>query len=664
MCGIAGLVMKPGRRVEDARLRAMTDAIRHRGPDDAGFFVGKGALSHVGLGHRRLSILDLAGGHQPMASSDARIQVVFNGEIYDFQAQRKALADLGHVFSTDHSDTEVLVHGYRQWGADLPKKLLGMYAFAALDQERRTLLLARDPMGKKPLYIATRAFFDDDAGVEFAFGSELAALAALPGAKKVVDARALARYFAFDFVPDPDCIYEGVFKLPPSSFVEVDLNAIGDLQAGAAHYRDLSFGTEVLPKTPAERHELLRSRIRDAVQARLVADVPVGVFLSGGIDSSTVAALAAQGGAKLRTFSVAFTEKSFDESSHARLVAQRVGAEHHEEVLDAAALTDVLPTIADHLSEPFADHSVIPTYLLSRFTRQSVTVALGGDGGDELFLGYPTFVAEKLRPRALDMVGAAMKPGVDVALKLARLLPVSHSNLSLDFKLKQFLGGISEPRPLRRHQKFLTGMDHAGAVALLSPDARRDVEAVTPDVMDLLDVLERAAQARGARDVFDTLTYGYAKTYLAAGVMQKVDRATMAVSLEARAPLLDQRVVDLALSFTTDEKLAGFTTKAVLKEAVRGLLPDSIIDRPKKGFGMPVASWLLGPLRPMVEELFAPKALQDDGLLDPIAVRRVVDEHLARKANHRKTLWALFMYRWWRVRVHGAAAQRASGAAA
>ena len=665
MCGIAGLVARAGRKVERRWLSAMTDAVAHRGPDADGFWLGDGALAHVGLGHRRLSILDHEGGAQPMGSADQRIQVVFNGELYDFREQREALADAGHVFLSDHSDTEVLVHGYRRWGDRLPERVSGMFAFAAVDQEKRSLLLARDPTGKKPLYVATRAFFDDASPIEMAFASELGALAVLPGAKKRVDPLALERYLAFDFVPDPDAIYEGVCKLPPGTSVEIDLDAPAaaspaDLLARARVYWDLGFGARMLPKDPRDRRALLVDTLERAVKARLVADVPVGVFLSGGIDSSTVAALAARAGQKLETFSIAFREKSFDESAHARLVARHVGATHHEDVLDASTLLDVLPTVADHLTEPFADHSVVPTYLLARFTRRRVTVALGGDGGDELFLGYPTFVAEKLRPSILDKTGKAMKPGIDVARRLARLLPVSHANLSLDFKLKQFLGGLTEKQALRRHQKFLTGMDHAAASSLLSADARAAIAVRTPDALDMLDALEREARVRGARDVFDVLTYGYAKTYLAAGVMQKVDRATMAVSLEARAPMLDKAFVELALSFTSDEKLQGFTTKAILKDAVRGLLPDAIIDRQKKGFGMPVAAWLVGPLRPMVEELFSDRALREDGLLDPIAVRRLVDEHLQKRANHRKTLWALFMYRWWRARVHGAASTAAA----
>jgi asparagine synthase (glutamine-hydrolysing) len=655
MCGIAGLVEPPGSVVDDGVLERMGAVLRHRGPDEGRTWRAPGSLAHIGLSHRRLSILDHAGGKQPMSSTDDRITVCFNGQIYNHLELRRELVAQGHEFQTDHSDTEVLVHGGRAWGAEMCARLSGMFAFAVVDLDRRTLLLARDPMGKKPLYVATPAFFDDGKP-RVAFASELVALETLPHAKRDVDANALARYLAFDFVPDPDCIYQGVFKLEPGFLVEVPLEDPGawsSLKERARSFRELSFSRARIPESHQARVDELRARIEAAVATRMVADVPVGILLSGGIDSSVVAALAARRSSKVETFSIAFKEPSFDESRWSRMMAAHIGSTHHEEVLDENTLVDVMPRLAAHLSEPFADHSVIPTHLLSTFARKRVTVALGGDGGDELFLGYPTFLLEAARPRALDtalgLPGDPLRRASRLALRAARKLPVSHADLALDFKVQRALDGITEPRALRRHQLFLTGATDERLRALLSADTRARLDA--QDLLSPLDVYEARARAAGARDVFDVLTFGYARTYLGAGVIQKVDRASMASSLEVRAPLLDNDVVDFALALPSSDKLKRFQTKAILKEAARGLIPDEIIDRKKKGFGMPVAAWLLGPLRPLVDELLSPRAIADDGLLDPGAVTRLVDEHMQRKVNHRKTLWAILMLRLWRTRA-------------
>ncbi len=676
MCGIAGLIEAPGAAVDEASLGRMADALVHRGPDDGRTWRGPSTsgLAHVGLAHRRLSVLDHRGGAQPMHGSD--VVVVFNGQIYNHLALRTELAALGAAFASDHSDTEVLVHGVRFWGvtaaqasngngdgdaaASFCARLSGMFAFAAVDTRRRTLLLARDPMGQKPLYVAGPGFFDDGKP-RLAFASELSALERLPRARRAVDPAALARYFAFDFVPDPDCIYQGVIKLPPGTLLELpldDTSAWSNLAGRARPYRALSFlrGAAALPRTHHERVERLRAVLVQAVAKRMVADVPVGIFLSGGVDSSLVAALAARRSSKVETFSIAFREASYDESRWARRVAAHIGAAHHEETLDERALLDVLPRLARHLSEPFADHSIIPTYLLSSFARESVTVALGGDGGDELFLGYPTFQVEALRPAAFDHATFATRPAFARLLAVARRLPVSHEDFSLDFKLQRTLDGLAEPSALRRHQLFLTGATDARVRRLLA------VDPGPGDMLAVLDDLERAAAGAGARDTFDVLQVGYARTYLAAGVLQKVDRASMAASLEVRAPLLDNDVVDLALALPSSEKLHRLRTKAILKDvAVAAGVPREVVHRRKKGFGVPVASWLAGPLRPLVDELLSRRALEEDGALDARVVRALVDEHMQRRANHRKQLWSILMYRLWRTRPREPAQDGAHG---
>ncbi|MDP2339517.1 MAG: asparagine synthase (glutamine-hydrolyzing) [Deltaproteobacteria bacterium] len=650
MCGIAGVIEAPGDVVDAADLRRMARALAHRGPDGQGAWRGPGGLAHVGLAHRRLSILDVAGGAQPMVndSDDERMALVFNGQIYNHEELRHSLEARGHVFRSDHSDTETLLRGLMEHGTQLCPRLSGMFAFAAVDVVRRRLILARDPMGKKPLTIAGPRFFGGRP--RLAFASELAALEVLPDRSRDVDANAAARFFAFDFVPDPDSIWRGAWKLPPGHTVEFDLEDPESWdRARSEPYRPLRFAGVAVPTNFETRVDILREAIDDAVARRLLhADVPVGVFLSGGLDSSLVAALAARHTSKLETFSIGFREKSYDESGHARTVARHIGSRHHEQILDERALLDVVPLLGEHLSEPFADHSVVPTYLLARFARERVTVALGGDGGDELFLGYPTFLVESMRPAAVDglpFFGAA----TGLLMRAAKALPVSHSDFSLDFKLQRTLDGLREPRPLRRHQLFLTGATDARLRALLSPDVRSHLDP--RDLLRPLDDLEREAKERGARDVFDVVTWGYLQTYLAAGVLQKVDRATMAVGLEARAPLLDRKVVDLALSLSVGDKIRGRSSKHILKQVASGLVPEEIRSRPKKGFGMPVASWLNGALKPLVDELLSERSVAADGFLDPRVVTTLVREHRDHRANHRKLLWSMLMWMQWRRRA-------------
>lgn len=652
MCGISGVITKQGQRVEEHHLKSMMETMVHRGPDESGLWRGENAAAHVGLGHQRLSILDHQGGRQPMVSSESQLILAFNGQIYNHRELRIELEKRGHTFHSDHSDTEVLLNALLEWGADALGRLNGMFAFACVDFRNQELIIARDPMGQKPLYVATPSSFDSQSPFQLAFSSELSSIAALPGATKQISPGGFTRFLAMDYVPDPDCIYEHVYKVPPGCYLKIALDA--PVPASAPQFQsywDIGFGRVALPESPEDCLELIRTTIDEAIKTRLAADVPVGVLLSGGIDSSLVAALAANHTTKLKTFSVAFNDKSYDESSYARMMAKTIGAAHQEEVLDESTLLKVLPDIADHLSEPFADHSVIPTYLLSRFTRQNVTVALGGDGGDELFLGYPTFIAERL----LDFVpriDPLYSRGVQGLQTLARYLPVSHKNISLDFKIKQLLGGMRETDVMRRHQNFLTGIHQGNLVPIVKEEARQWLQ--TQDLFGLFDNYQAKRESVGARDKWDALAYSYSRTYLAAGVLQKVDRATMAVSLEARAPLLDKRVVDLAMSFSGKQKLRQFKTKSILKDACRPLLPDDIIDRPKKGFGVPVGSWLMGPLKEMMLDLLSPAALRSDPFLNPTAVTQLVDQHLAQTHNHRKILWTLFMYRWWKTRVHDA----------
>ncbi len=652
MCGIAGLIEAPGAVVDDATLHRMAHALAHRGPDGEGVWRGRGGLAHAGLVHRRLSILDLAGGAQPMVDdvepSQTRLALVFNGQIYNHQQLRHGLQGRGHRFVSDHSDTEALLRGLLEHGTQLCPQLSGMFAFAAVDVVGRRLILARDSMGKKPLTIAGPRFFGGRP--RLAFASELQALELLPNRSGDVDVSAAARFFAFDFVPDPDSIWCGAWKIPPGHVVEFDLERPNTWDHTRSRpFGSWRFGGVAVPTSFDARVDVVGAALDDAVSARLLhADVPVGVFLSGGIDSSVVAALAARHTTKLETFSIGFRDPSFDESVFARTVARHVGSRHHEHIVDERALLDVVPHLGAHLAEPFADHSVVPTFLLARFAHERVTVALGGDGGDELFGGYPTFVVESLRPPLLDRL-PLLGAGTDLLLRAVRALPVSHSDLALDFKLQRTLDGLGERRPLRRHQLFLAGATDARLRALFAPDLRSHLDS--RDLLRPLDELERVAiEEHGARNAFDVVTFGYLRNYLAAGVLQKVDRATMAAGLEARAPFLDRHVVELALSLVVADKVQGGSGKHLLKHVARGLLPESIVRRRKKGFGMPVAAWLNGALAPLVDELLGDRNVVADGFLDARVVRTLVREHRSKQANHRKLLWSMLMWMLWRRR--------------
>jgi asparagine synthase (glutamine-hydrolysing) len=634
VCGIAGLVAGVDGVVDERALRRMTSALAARGPDGEGFHVG----GPVGLGHRRLAIIDLAGGHQPLYSEDGDVAVVVNGEIYNFELLRLDLIRLGHRFKT-RSDSEVIVHGYEAWGDGVVDKLEGMFALAVWDAKARKLLLARDRMGEKPLYWA------QTAGGGLAFASELRALRHAPGIDSEIDPSSLARYLVYEYVPAPATMLRGVKKLEPGTRLVV--RAGGDPVVSRYWELPLPAEADASREHNAERAAAdLLDELRRSVRERLVSDVPLGVFLSGGIDSSTVAALAAEvRGRDLDTFAIGFEDPSFDESSEARRVARHIGSRHHEQRLSPAVLLDLLPRVGQLLDEPIGDASIVPTHLLARFARKHVTVALGGDGGDELFAGYPTFQAERLAGAIFDdaprLVGRAAALLGGAAL---RALPVSTGYMSIDFKLRQFLKG-AQTDPIRRHQAWLASFLPADALAALAPEAAR-AAAAAPE--ELWDVVDNRMAACPAHDPRDRLVYFYARGYLGDGVLTKVDRATMAVGLEARAPLLDTRVMALACRIDPSLRLRGMTTKYLLKRAMRGILPDSTLDRKKQGFAMPIGGWLRKDLRPLLDDMLSARRLAASGLFSPKPIRRLVDEHVAGRADHRKPLWTLLAFMLWK----------------
>jgi asparagine synthase (glutamine-hydrolysing) len=642
MCGFAGLI-DPARLTEGAglppeqrdALGRMTRALAPRGPDGEGMVFSPG----VGLGHRRLKVLDLSdAGAQPMTDATGTVDLVHNGEIYNFAELRAELQGFGHRFRS-RSDSEVLLAGYQQWGDAILDRIQGMFAFAIWDRRRQRLLAARDRMGKKPFYFAQlpRA----GAPPLFAFGSECKALIHAPGFARQIDGAALGRFLAHEYVPPPHTIFAGASKLDAGECLVLDLGADPAARPRITRYWNLVFPDPHPPFDPADAADALWTLLRRGVERRLVADVPVGVFLSGGLDSSAVAAAAVDlaGGDQIATFSVGFTDPSFDESTHARTVARHLGTRHHEERLDARRMLDLLPEVAAFLDEPFADASIIPTALLARFARRHVTVALGGDGGDELFAGYPTFKADALAPWLLDRAPASLRGLLD---RVVRLLPARDRYFSVDFQLRQFLRGGAQPGPVR-HQRWLGSFLPEELPGLLHEDWARAALAVPP-----LGPVEALARRPDVHDPADRLLDFYTRFYLANDLNVKVDRAAGAVGLEVRAPLLDADLVAFACTVPPRLRLRGLTSKYLLKRALRGRLPDAIIDRRKQGFGVPVTRWLKTDLRGWMLDLLAPERLHQQGIFRAPAVTALVDDHLSGRGDRRKQLWTLLAFQtWW-----------------
>jgi len=630
MCGIVALLSLDGHRPPDEpTLQAMTRALRHRGPDDEGFAL----MGPAALGHRRLSVIDLATGRQPQFNEDGSEAIVFNGEIYNFPQLRPGLERAGHRFAT-RSDTEVIVHLYEDAGVECLDRMNGMFAFALWDSGRRRLFCARDRMGKKPLYYAV-------ADGTLAVASELKALFKHPAVSRQIDPKALSAYLAFEYVPAPMAIARGVAKLMAGHFFVVSLDCPPRETADIRQtpYWDIPFDPQ--PRPDEQIAAELIERLRRAVERRLISDVPLGVFLSGGIDSSSIVAMMAElrSPKDIKTFTIAFQEPSFDESAHARRVAEHFGTDHHEQTMPARAALEVLPEVAHTLDEPFADPSIMPTYLLCRFTRQHVTVALGGDGGDELFAGYDPFQAHVLG-RWAARLPAAVRRALGAAIAC---MPTNYKNINLNFVIKHFLTGLDLPIQ-RRHFGWLGSFPPSAQRALLAPEALAQI-----DPEEAFAMADWHWKQCPTDDELHRVIYQYCKLYLQDDILVKMDRASMAHGLEARAPMLDREFVEWVGTAPSNRKLRGLTKKYILKRAMEGRLPPDIIRRRKKGFGMPIGEWLCGPLRSYMEDRLGEKSLAALGLFRPQPVRRLIDEHLARKFDNRKELWTLLtLVEWFR----------------
>src|SRR5215469_541618 len=623
MCGICGIVNLHGERVDEATLIAMRERLYHRGPDEAGQYLSGG----IGLAMRRLSIIDLQGGSQPIYNEDHTMAIVFNGELYNFPVLRQRLEALGHRFYTS-SDTEVAVHAYEQWGLDCLAEFNGMFAFALWDSRTQRLVVARDRMGIKPLYYTMR-------GDTLLFAGEGNAILVLPQVEHRVDPLALYQYLSFEYVPTPRSIIADVWKLPPGHYLVFDRTGL------ACHpywQFDLSPSEAVLPGDAQHQATLLLEQLREAVKLELIADVPVGVLLSGGIDSSAVAALMAEmAPGRVQSFSVGLEDPSFDESQWAKLAAEGIGTEHHAMTVTAGDMLAVVPRLGEIMDEPLGDSSLIPTYLLAKFARQFVKVALGGDGGDELFGGYSTLQAHRLAEWYLRLAPASLRT---VTADLAdRALPSSFNNISLDFKLRRFLSSANLP-PSIRHHRWLGSFTPDQKVELLQP-------AFLPTQADTYTVVEHHWQACTAHEMLNKVMYCDLKLYLEGDILPKVDRTSMASSLEVRVPLLNAGLVAHVSALPHSLKLKGLTTKYLLRRALSGRVPPKILRRGKKGFNIPIAKWLIGDLRDLVGDLLSPAVLRRRGYFQPAYVQRLWQEHQTQQRDHRKLLWTLLAFELW-----------------
>ena len=629
MCGIVGIFDQKGASpIDEALLRRMNDLVSHRGPDDDGYFVAAG----VGLGHRRLSIIDLAGGHQPQFNEDQSVSIVFNGEIFNYRELAQELKAHGHQFATN-SDTEVIVHGWEQWGPDVVKRLRGQFAFAIWDSNQRALFLARDRLGIKPLYYAALT----DGRV--LFGSELKSLLACPDLPRVIDRQATEDYFAYGYVPDPKTIYRHVSKLAPGHTL---LLRRGETPGQPRQYWDVTFGDHTRESEQEVCHSLIE-RLREAVKIRLISDVPLGAFLSGGVDSSAVVAMMADVSPDpVETFSIGFGQASHDESQFAALMAERCQTQHHQQQVDPDSF-DLVDRLANFYDEPFADSSAMPTYRVSALARQNVTVALSGDGGDELFAGYRRYrwhhYEEMVRSRVPDSVrgplfGAAGRfyPKLDWAPKPLRAKSTLQA-LARD-SVEGYFHSVSVLNDDLRQR-------------LYSSDMRRDLQGY-----HAVEVVKHHMLSTPGEHHLDRVQYADLKTYLPGDILTKVDRASMAHSLEVRVPILDHEFVEWSAGLAPGLRLKGKESKHIFKKALEPHVPADNLYRDKMGFAVPLGEWFRGPLREQVKQSLSGPVLADTGMFDLDFVASLVDGHQSGLQEHSATLWSLVMFESFLRRVH------------
>ncbi len=623
MCGICGELTWNGASVDRSLVERMNKTLTHRGPDQDGHFFGAFPGGDVGLAMRRLSIIDLSTGKQPIENEDGSVVVVYNGETYNFQELRSELVAKGHTFRT-HSDTEVLVHGYEVWGDEMPAKLNGMFAFALWDKRRQRLLIARDRMGIKPLYYAVLPN-------KLVFGSEIKALLADPSVPRDIDPFAVDDFLSLRYIPTPRSIYKSIRKLEPATLLlwengRVSFKKYWNFTPQPGPDKGLGY---YLEKTDA--------LLADAVRAQMVSDVPLGTFLSGGVDSPTISYYAKKHKPDLMTFNIYFAEKSFSEREEAKGVAKFLGTHHIEKEVSPHIL-EIIPPLIDIFDEPFGDDSMIPTYFLTKMAREKMTVALSGDGGDELFGGYPTYIADRAA-QVYQAVPQLMRR--HLIEPLVKSLPVSHGRISLDYKAKAFVAVSDRPSPL----------EHFGWTEIFSKDVKRDL--YSPAFWEqtrehaLGESYVKAFQEADGRSGLEKFLYVDQNTHLLDEFLVKVDRLSMAHSLEVRPPFLDHRIVEFAAEIPMHYKIKGWTTKYLIRRLMKGRLPDYITSGAKKGFSPPMAKWLTGDLLEWARHKFSPARLKANPYLNPEYPIQLLDQHLKRKTNLARRLWTLLMFVEW-----------------
>ncbi|OQX88731.1 asparagine synthase (glutamine-hydrolyzing) [candidate division KSB1 bacterium 4484_87] len=622
MCGICGVVHTNfDQRVEENQIRRMTDAIVHRGPDDEGIYV----KPEVGLGMRRLSIIDLVTGKQPISNESGDVWIVFNGEIYNHHELRKELIARGHRFATK-TDTESIVHAYEEYGEQCVEKLNGMFAFAIWDERKKSLFVARDRIGIKPLYY----FFDKK---RFIFGSEIKSILQAGEVPRRIDLQALDNFLTFEYIPAPLSIFQDIRKLPPGQTLTLKANEVY-----LRSYWNLRMNSDGFDSQKTE--EKLVEVLQDAVKIRLMSDVPLGAFLSGGIDSSTIVALMAQVmNQPVKTFSIGFEDQTYNELNYARMIAKKYQTEHFESIIQPNAL-ELMESLIHFLDEPFGDFSIFPTYLVSKMAREHVTVVLSGDGGDELFGGYDTYLAHQIANKYAKLPGwlrkGMIRPIVDS-------LPPSPKKKGLINRAKRFVEG-TKLSPELQHTRWMIFLQDAEREMLYTPEMKSGMTN-SSSYQFILDYFEQVTAQ--TRDEINQQMYVDVKTYLVDDILVKVDRMSMATSLEARVPLLDHRVVELAASIPGNAKLQGKKSKVILKDAMKKYLPEEILYRGKEGFSIPIKNWIKNELKPMMLDLLNSDRIKAEGFFDYRFVERLISEHLSGKENHSHRLWALMMFEKW-----------------
>ena len=623
MCGICGkLYHGEDKKVDKELVRKMAFVLNHRGPDDEGVYV----KDNVGLGHKRLSILDLSpAGHQPMTNEDGSIWIVFNGEIYNFLDLRDELQKKGHTFMS-RTDTETIIHLYEEKGVECVHDLRGMFAFAIWDERKHRLFCARDRAGKKPLVYA----HTKDA---FLFASEIKSLLIDPSIKRDIDSTALHHFLTYQYIPSPHTGFAGIKKLPPAHILICEKGTIT-----IKRYWNLSYQKKLHLPSVKDYGESFKDVFEEAVKVRLRSDVPLGAFLSGGIDSSlVVAVMSGLMNQPVKTFSIGFKEEQYDETPFARMIAEKYGTEHHEFVVEPNAI-DVLPKLVWYYNEPFADSSAIPTYYVSRMTREHVTVALNGDGGDESFAGYERYLADKLAAY-YKCVPRFLREGV--IRKVIDLLPYSTNRKHFIRRLKRFVNGISEI-PERRYVRWICFFDIEMKRDLYTPS----FSELTREV-DSVDLTVQWYKKSDAEHFLDKTLFVDVMSYLPEDLLVKVDIASMANSLEARSPFLDHKVMEFAASLPADLKLRGIETKYLLKHTLSDSVPKEILHRRKMGFGVPLDVWFRKDLKEMAYDLLLDKKCIDRGYFQKGAVQRLLDEHVSEQYDHSYRIWALLFLELW-----------------